>query len=128
MRFNLYREDMAEDWLVKADDGWLMRVEDRDAEVKKLKEERDGWKNAAERAGVCTSCALGIPMYEQGCHDCLGTGFCGPYHNELHNVTTTTAMVHAVIIQAETKATPAKLEKALRLNRELIATLKEVLK
>ena len=38
--------------------------------------ERDAWKTACQKAGVCMSCAIAMPD-PHGCYDCLNTGWEG---------------------------------------------------
>lgn len=44
--------------------------------VRNLQTELTTWKNIAQRAGICMSCALGAPE-PFGCVDCLNTGWTG---------------------------------------------------
>jgi len=44
--------------------------------VKNLQAELTAWKNVAQRAGICMSCALGA-VEPFGCTDCLNTGWAG---------------------------------------------------
>lgn len=45
-------------------------------DVETLRKERDAWKAACARAGVCMSCAVQMPD-PHGCFDCQGTGWDG---------------------------------------------------
>ncbi len=58
-----------------------------DNTVAELKRERDHWQDVAGREGVCMACRgpRGAPE-PYGCSDCLNTGYCGEWHNEMHEL------------------------------------------
>ena len=66
--------------LVRADDSELNKERVRSAELawtlEETKDERDRWKDACRKAGVCMSCAVAMPE-PIGCTDCLNTGWDG---------------------------------------------------
>jgi hypothetical protein len=55
-----------------------------DNTVAELERERDHWQDVAGREGVCMACRgpRGAPE-PYGCSDCLNTGYCGEWHNEM---------------------------------------------
>ena len=55
--------------------------------VAELERERDHWQDVAGREGVCMTCRgpRGAPE-TYGCPDCLNTGYCGEWHNEMQEL------------------------------------------
>jgi len=62
----------------------LMAQAALEAKLAKVLEERDHWQDVAGREGVCMACRgpRGAPE-PYGCSDCLNTGYCGEWHNEM---------------------------------------------
>jgi hypothetical protein len=55
--------------------------------IAEAEKERDHWQDVAGREGVCMTCRgpRGAPE-PYGCSDCFNTGYCGEWHNEMHEL------------------------------------------
>jgi hypothetical protein len=55
--------------------------------IAEVEKERDHWQDVAGREGVCMTCRgpRGAPE-PYGCSDCLNTGYCGEWHNQMHEL------------------------------------------
>jgi hypothetical protein len=63
-----------------------VRADAKEAEAyaEELEKDRNHWQDVAGREGVCMTCRgpRGAPE-PYGCSDCLNTGYCGEWHNEM---------------------------------------------
>jgi len=62
-------------------------AKEAEAYAEELEKERDHWQDVAGREGVCMACRgpRGAPE-PYGCSDCLNTGYCGEWHNEMQEL------------------------------------------
>jgi hypothetical protein len=62
-------------------------AKEAEAYAEELEKERDHWQGVAGREGVCMTChgPRGAPE-PYGCSDCLNTGYCGEWHNQMQEL------------------------------------------
>ena len=62
-------------------------AKEAEAYAEELAKERDHWQGVAGREGVCMTChgPRGAPE-PYGCSDCLNTGYCGEWHNQMQEL------------------------------------------
>ena len=62
-------------------------AKEAEAYAEELEKERDHWQGVAGRQGVCMTChgPRGAPE-PYGCSDCLNTGYCGEWHNQMQEL------------------------------------------
>jgi hypothetical protein len=62
-------------------------AKEAEAYAEELEKERDHWQDVAGREGVCMTCRgpRGAPE-PYGCSDCFNTGYCGEWHNQMHEL------------------------------------------
>jgi hypothetical protein len=100
--------------------------------VAEVVEERDHWQDVAGREGVCMTCRgpRGAPE-PYGCSDCFNTGYCGEWHNEMHELREELAKaVEALRAFKAFDDMPTKYKRPdvfeMSVRRKLLATLAEI--